>query len=75
VTVTAKIGKKKTKTAVLGFIGEAANSKTSSAIGLAMLKWQLAIAARLEAVRRSPATAGGGALRLEADFNYLRNCH
>jgi hypothetical protein len=36
--------------------------------GLASTKQQLATAARLEAVRRSPATAGGSAMLLEADF-------
>jgi hypothetical protein len=55
-------------TTMRGFIGEEANSKTSSANDLAMLKRQLATAARLEAVRRSPAMAGGGTLLLEADF-------
>jgi hypothetical protein len=50
------------KTPVRGNIEEATNSKTPRADDLALLKRQLAIAARLEAIRRLPAMAGGGAL-------------
>jgi hypothetical protein len=59
------------KTPVRGFIEEATNSKTPRADGLATLKWQLSTVARLEAVRRSLATAGGGALLLVTDFNII----